>query len=141
MSWISDSGTSLVMPVVGLYSTGVILNAFSTPALSFLEEVRKLKPKNLCFLPGAGRSGVGDGCVDCVKLGEASVREGTTGRPSTKLLSTYFFLTKRSMAESISSASRGMSGCLFLGLNSLFEAIFPRRFMLCAELAFTHSDH
>lgn len=52
----SYSGTSLVTPDVGLYSTGVILKASFTPALSFLDDVRKLKPKNLCFFPGAGNS-------------------------------------------------------------------------------------
>lgn len=52
----SYSGTSLVTPDVGLYSTGVILKASLTPGLSFLDDVRKLKPKNLCFFPGVGNS-------------------------------------------------------------------------------------
>ena len=52
----STSGTSRVRPDVGLYSTGVILKASCMPGLSFLLEVRKLKPKNLCFFPVGGNS-------------------------------------------------------------------------------------
>ena len=112
----SRSDTSLTWPEVGLYSTGVTLKASCTPGLSFFEEVLKLKPKNLCFLAVGGSSGLGEGCVDCVKLGDTSARDGGSGRPSTRLFSWYFFRIYRSMAESTSSASRGISGCLFFGL-------------------------
>lgn len=137
----SLSGNSLTEPEVGLYSTGVTLNASCTPALSFFEDVLKLNPKNLCFLAVGGSSGVGGGWNDCVKLGDTSAREGGSGLPSTRLFSWYFFRMNLSMAESTSSASSGISGFLFFGLKCLFDAVLPFCFILWWLSALTSSSH
>lgn len=47
-------------PDVGLYSTGVTLKASAADGRSFFDEVRRLNPKNLCFLPLGGSSLVGE---------------------------------------------------------------------------------
>ncbi len=57
-------------------------------------------------------------------------RLGGRGLPSARLRCSYFCLMNRSIAESTSSASRGIGGLMFLGLYTLLEAMFPVRFML-----------
>src|ERR1700761_4595695 len=97
------------------------------------EEALNPNPKILPFFEGTGgggESGSSRGGREEYEVGELSSRRGGSGFPSARLFSWYFLRINLSMAESASSASRGMSGFLFLGLYALFTAMLPLRFML-----------
>jgi hypothetical protein len=69
--------------------------------------------RNPNLLPVFGGSGGGVSSDSVLPVVPVSCRTGACARPPPKLLSWYFCLINRSMAESASSASNGMAGFAF----------------------------